>query len=83
MRAVRRKAAGQQVRGGRTALAAANCAAASHFHRGFTGLWTNRIGARAAVLGCAKTCPEELHPTHPPAPILPRPLTPIPPVVRS
>lgn len=29
---------------------------------GFTGLWTNRIGARAAILGCAKTCPEEIHP---------------------
>ncbi len=59
-----RKGAGQQVRltvsQHQPSYWAANCTASTHFLGGFAGLWTNRIGPGAAVLGCAKTCPEEL-----------------------
>lgn len=51
------KVAGHQVK-----LPAASRSSSLHCCGGFTGLWTNRIGARAAILGCAKTCPEEIHP---------------------
>lgn len=57
------------------AFRAANCTLSTHCLGGFTGLWTNRIGAVAAVLGRAKTGPEEL----PPAPSY----SPINPVVMS
>lgn len=49
------------------ALAAANCSASTRCLGGFAGFWTNPIEAGAAVLDCAKTCPEE----HPPAPSTP------------
>ncbi len=69
-----RKAAGQQVSLAagsevdsqhQRVFRAANCTAFTHFLGGFAGLWTNRIVAGAAVLGCAKPSPEEL----PPAPL--------------